>query len=193
MRSGAFLLDIFLLLLVGLTGFLFWNTSSFQPLPPQAKLSYDAFAKDITSTQYDISGKKRYEFQAPDLQHYKRNNITIIQKPIFYMYNKQGQPWKITSDHANAMDGLKQIHLIDQVKISGEQTDSFKNMLLFSQQARYYPEEGVAVTYDPVTILQPGVTLHAIGMKVFFKENKVQLLSKVEGEYDPSISQQTSH
>jgi lipopolysaccharide export system protein LptC len=193
MRLTALLTNILVVSLISLAGILFWQTSSIETAPTSKSIAYDAFGENIISTQYDTAGKTRYEFHAPNLQHYKTNNTTIIEHPTFYMYDKQDQPWKITSELASAANGLKQIQLLNDVNISGEDTDSFKNLLFISQQAHYYPEEGMAVSYEPVTIIQPGVNLRANGMKVFFKENKIQLLSSVKGEYDPTIKHQASY
>jgi len=199
MKTYTFLLDIFLLLLVTATGFLLWNSSQFSPSnieesantrtnPLSTKENYDAFAKGITGTQYSENGEKKYQLSAPDLQHYKENNITIINNPTLYMYNQGNYPWTVTAKHATALDGLRKITLTDDVKVSGILTKDYKGSVLTSSKFNYYPKKNQAVTYKPVTIKQPGLVLNAVGMEILFNESKIKLLSNVEGQYDPKHS-----
>lgn len=199
MKTYAFLLDIFLLILVTITGLLLWNSSQFSPSNEKNNTSeshhiensaknYDAFARGIVGTQYSETGKKKYQLSAPALEHYKKNNITLISQPKLYIYNKGNFPWTITADQGKAVDGLREISLLDNAKVSGIETKDYKNSVLTSSKFKYYPNKNQAITFKPVTIKQPGLILNAIGMDILFNESKIKLLSKVKGQYDPKHS-----
>lgn len=203
MKTYAFLLDILLLLLVTVTGFLLWNSSQYSPSNSEESNNkqgvesssradftedYDAFAKGIVGTQFGENGEKKYQLSAPDLHHYKNQNLTLIDKPTLYIYNQGNYPWTITANHAKAINGLREVSLIDNVQVSGIQTKDYKGSILTSSKINYYPKKNEAITYQPVTIKQPGLTLNSIGMDILFNESNIKLLSKVEGQYDPKHS-----
>ena len=193
MKIYAFFIDILLLTLVSITGFLLWSASQYSPenisaaqiKTQQKQESFDAFAKEIVSVQYNNLGEKKYQLAAPSLRHYNKNNLTLFNSPVLDMYNDGDYPWIITADHARSIEGLQEIKLTDNVQVSGAQTKDYKGSLLTSDKISYYPDSNLASTKEPVKIIQPGVTLNATGMNVFFDENKVELLSEVNGQYDP--------
>jgi len=48
-----------------------------------------------------------------------------------------------------------------------------------------FPHQKVVSTKDAVVILQPDLTIHAIGMTANIDEGTVKLLSQARGEYAP--------
>ena len=53
---------------------------------------------------------------------------------------------------------------------------SFQDTRLCTEHAEYYPNEGVALTYHPVTMTQPNTRITADGMTAYFKENRDSII-----------------
>ena len=196
MKSYSFLTDILLLLLVTITGFLLWDSSQYSSnnsidtekdnTPDQKQQNhYDAFATGIVGTQHNEKGQKKYKLSAPALKHYKSQDLTLIEQPELYIYNKGEFPWVVTANQAKAINGLKEITLLKNIQISGIQTQDYKGSILKSSEIHYYPNKNQAITYKPVTIQQPGLLLNATGMEILFDKSNIKLLSQVKGQYDP--------
>ncbi|MES2204076.1 MAG: LPS export ABC transporter periplasmic protein LptC [Pseudomonadota bacterium] len=177
-----------LLMLAALTGGLLWSMLT----PPHGEISpiaddYDAFAIDVVSTQFSDKGVKRYELSAPRLNHYKSNNQTHVDNPVLYLYSPNQENWLVTAEYATAIHGKQVIEFVKNVDISGAGTSAHKNTQLLTEKINYYPDKNSANTPLPVTIVQPGSTIHAIGMDVAFNAGTITLLSKIRGSYNPNV------
>lgn len=148
---------------------------------------YDAFAIGIVSTQFSDLGNKRYELSSPRLNHYKNNNQTYVASPSLYLYNPDQEAWLITAQYANALQGKSIIEFVKNVDISGAGTINHKNTQLLTEKITYYTDKNMANTPLPVTIVQPGSIIHAIGMDVNFNAGTISLLSKINGSYNPNV------
>ncbi len=186
-RSSLFTNGL-LLMLAALTGGLLWNmlTPSRLETTPIAD-NYDAFAIDVVSTQFSEQGTKRYELSSPRLNHYKNNNQTHVDSPVLYLYNPDQESWLVTAEYAIALQGKDTIEFIKNVDISGAGTSNHKNTQLLTEKINYYPDKNSAHTALPVTIVQPGSTIHAIGMDVAFNAGTITLLSQIRGSYNPNV------
>lgn len=186
-RSSLFY-NAFLLILAALSAGLLWGI--LRPSNPEATAiadNYDAFATEVVSTQFSDHGTKRYELSSPRLNHYKANNQTHVESPTLYLYNAQQESWLITAQYATAFHGKSVIEFMKNVDISGAGTVNHKNTQLLTEQINYYPDKNTANTSLPVTIVQPGSIIHAIGMDVAFNAGTIALLSDIRGSYEPNV------
>ena len=177
----------FLLFLAALSSGLVWNKVNFSANHHASNDRYDAFAIHVTSTQFATTGKKKYQLISPRLSHEGVRNITRANQPRLYVYNQQQEAWLITADYALASSGAKQIQFINNVDISGSDTKNYKNTHLTTEKISYFPEKNMATTDLPVTIMQPGFAVRAIGAEANFNNGEINLLSKITGSYDPTI------
>lgn len=177
-----------LLTLAALTAGVSWNILTALRQPATSAVDhYDAFAIDVVSTQFSDLGTKRYELSSPRLNHYKVNNLTHVDNPVLYLYNPEQESWLVTAQYATAFQGKSVIEFVNNVDISGAGTLHHKNTQLLTEKMSYYPDENSAHTSSPVTIVQPGSTIQAIGMDVAFNAGTITLLSKIRGSYNPNV------
>lgn len=189
MKAYTFILDLFLLCLVALTGWLIWSSSKYtSAATPKRQLTMDAFVKNVDTIQYTATGQKRYHLASPKVKHYKEDASAHVAQPIFDIYSADGEPWQITSDYALIIDDGEQINLVDNVVISGLHTKTHKNTRLTTPKATYYPSSNTAESSSDVTINQPGTNIDATGMETFFNEGNIKLLSNVKGSYNPNVN-----
>lgn len=185
---STFTYNACLLMLAAFTGGLVWSlfTMSHQTVA-DATEHYDAFATDVVSIQFSDLGTKHYELLSPRLNHYKNDNMTHVDNPVLYLYSPAQESWQVTAQYATALQGKRVIEFVSDVDISGAGTVNHKNTQLLTEKIRYYPDKGSADTPLPVTIVQPGSTIHAIGMDVDFNAGTIALLSKIRGSYNPNV------
>lgn len=187
--SSARFYNGLLFLLILIAGIILWSN-----IAPSKKTTishsndYDAFATDVISTQFSTTGVKRYELKTPRLNHYKKNNQTYITTPRLSLYSSQQDQWLITSQYALATQGTSEISFIQDVDVSGADTKNHQKAQLLTEKMNYYPENSIAHTDLPVTILQPGSIIHSTGMNINFNSGSINLDSKINGSYDPNAS-----
>lgn len=178
---------LFLLCLASLTGGFVWNVVMQSSHKTAVNNNYDAFATQITATQFSDTGQKKYELLSPRLNHYNEHNQTRVNQPQLYIYNKDQEAWLITADYALVIQGDDIIEFIDNVDISGARTKNRKNTHLTTEEISYFPKKNIAHTDLPVTIVQPGFAVHAIGAEANFNTGEINLLSEIIGSYDPNV------
>jgi lipopolysaccharide export system protein LptC len=188
MKTYTFILDLFLLCLVALTGWLVWSSSQYtEKSAPSDNKTMDVFITNIDTLQYTETGQKKYHLTAPKIKHYLEDASTNVEQPIFDIYTTSGEPWQVTSELALIIDDGEQIDLINNVEISGLHTETHKNTKLTTSKATYYPSSNTADTDADVTINQPGTNIDATGMEAFFNDGNIKLLSNVKGSYNPDV------
>ncbi len=173
------------LFLSGWSAFIIYNKKTASSLDENGKP--DAFMEEVVATVIDKQGKPSMTIVSPKMLHYLEKDRTDIVKPLLTLYRNSHQkatkPWRLTANHAKALQGVSQIFLWENVVINhpGDQQD-VKTMLL-TQALTVFPEKQFAETQGPVTIMQPNTKIHAIGMNANLNTGAVKLLSQTRGEY----------
>lgn len=186
MRPSYFYNIFFFFLIMAAGLYLWYNAFSSAPKTSVINTNYDAFATDVVSTKFSSQGEKHYELISPRLNHFKKNNQTYVETPKLYLYNKEQGKWLITAQYALATQGKSSLSFVQDVDISGAETTNHKNTQLLTEKITYYPDQNTASTDLPITIVQPGSIIHAIGMDVVFNTGTITLLSKINGTYNPN-------
>lgn len=176
---------MFLFFLVALTGGLAWNVLNVAAHPHILIESEDAFATQVTSIQFSPTGKKKYQLITPELRHYSAQNTVRVSYPKLYLYNQQQEAWVITADEAMVFPNKDQIQFMQNVELSGSQTKNNQNTRVMTEKLDYFPKKNTAVTSNPVTMLQPGFVMYAVGAAANFNDGAVHLFSNITGSYDP--------
>lgn len=157
------------------------NTSSPDNVP-------DFFIKDINVLEFSPEGTPLHALKTPYLVHYPVGDTALLTKPYFIAYSEKAdkQPWFISADKGKTEHGTNILHLIHHVLVEQTNAKSKPSLTLKTEQLTIYPKENFAQTEQPVTIEEPGIEVNSIGMKVYFKEKRVELLNHTAGVYDVS-------
>lgn len=180
-----FFLLITALLLSGWSAFIIYQkkSSADQNLPGKP----DAFMEDVVATIIDKQGKPSLKIVSPKMTHYVENDTTEINKPLLTLYRttrqKASKPWRLTANHARALQGVNQIHLWENVVINHPGDAQDEKTTLLTPTLNVYPDKQLAETLDPVVISQPYTKIQAIGMNADLATGAVKLLSQTRGEY----------
>jgi lipopolysaccharide export system protein LptC len=183
----------FLIILFALTLWLNQNSNPSDLTLSSNKASElsDFFIKDAYAIEFDLNGNPIHILKTPYLVHYPKNNTATFTKPEFIIYSEHHdkQPWFIYADEGQTEAGLDIVHLIHHVLIEQPNPTGRITNTLKTEKLTVYTKENIAETAEPVTIEQPGLEVHSIGMKVYFKDKRVELLNQARGVYDASQAQ----
>ncbi|MAZ39316.1 MAG: LPS export ABC transporter periplasmic protein LptC [Legionellales bacterium] len=144
------------------------------------------FAKNVHSKEFDSNGKLIHILNSPYLLHYPKKDSAVLTKPQFIIYSTKNDkaPWFVTANQGKTINGTDIIHLTGNVIIHEPQSKSNNNLTIKTEALTIYPKRNFAETNKSVSINEPGITVHSIGMKVYFKQKRVILLNQARGVYD---------
>ena len=184
--EGKHYLPIILLFFaVAYTGWLLHNSLSKPAKANTDTHSPDFIIKEVYVIETNDQGQIKNKFMSPKVVHYTLNNTYYYTQPHVIAYSDDNKaPWDITAVHGQSINGTKKIILWDHVNIHENSGPSNQDSLLQTSWMVIFPALNYAETDKPVTFIQPDLTVHAIGMKLYFKEKKVILLHQAKGVYD---------
>lgn len=184
----------FLFLLLGVAFLTTWHAWDKHHFIPQFRFQTtknypDWFMKDINYESTDHIGQLHSTLEATEILHYQKKNLSAFSHPAYTVYSLQNPPIRITANHAEAMNGEAQINLWDHVVIHQNSTKTHQEFRLLTNQLIITPKTQYATTTQPVTIIQPNLIIHAIGMKAWkIPDERIEFLSHAKGQYLPKTA-----
>ncbi len=184
---GNILSIIGLCILVSYTTWLWRETTKSTIVPTADNQSPDYFAANITATETSPMGTLKDKFITPKAVHYATNDTTLYDRPHIISYSDDGKsPWDITALHGKSINGTEKLILSDDVKIHEPPGLKNNDTWITTSWLVVYPKQNYAETDKPVTFIEPDLTVNSIGMRVYFKEKRIELLNQARGVYDES-------
>lgn len=143
----------------------------------------DFYATNSVTDQYDSQGKLDYHMTSVRIERMTDTSISYVTLPSILLYKGKEQPWDITSKRAEVSADGDEIEFITDVVI--KRTDEkMRPIEITSTNMTAYLSKEYAHTTQPVNIASAQGTTNAVGMNAFLKEGKIELLSRVRGQYD---------
>jgi lipopolysaccharide export system protein LptC len=152
-----------------------------QPLTIQAQLP-DYTLKNFTSTRTDATGQLKNRLVAQQLLHYSNNNTEVVAPDILF-YQQGLAQWHVHSEHGQVSADNNEVWLLGQATIKRVTDNPAKRFDVLSQNLHVKLNEEYAETPAPSTLISATSTTEAVGMKIFMKQQRLELLSKVKGNY----------
>ncbi len=176
-----------LFLLVVYTGWLLKQTQQTTFVSSKNDSLPDFIAHDVVAIETDNTGKLHNKFISSEIVHYAKDDTAFYDKPHIISYSAtEKQPWDITANHGQSIHGTKKLILWDDVNIHEPEGAMNNDTRITTSRLIVYPSQNYAETDEPVTFIEPGLVVHSVGMKIYFKEKRVELLNQARGEYDAS-------
>ena len=142
----------------------------------------DAYARTVTLTTTNADGRVSWRVQSPDARHNPRQDSWRLISPDWRMEADQGAPWRGRSDHGWIGDDDTRARLRGDVVMTRRIPEG--RTRLTTQRLDVKIPERFAETDQPVTMTRPGLRVDAVGARVWFDEQRLELLNDVEGVYD---------
>ena len=146
--------------------------------------SPDWFMITAKATKTDETGQMVGRIQSPLLRHYTLDNRIAITMPFFILYDKDRLPWHITAEKSDIFQGKDQrIEFYGHVLVKQMPGKNSNEVTLMTEHFTYYPKTSQAFTKEPVTIMEPGATVHSVGFQADFKQSIIKFLSQSQTQY----------
>ena len=177
-----------IILIILLALFTFWVDKTVrQPTKEQGKdprSNPDYVMEDFSAYSVDhISGAHQKLF-AERMLHYVANDTTYLEQPRL-INSKTGKPeMRIRADRAN-MSSDEDIYLNGNVKVVryGE-GEGREETTMITSSLYINPDDDIAKTNEPVTIIQNNTIINAVGMEIDNGAQIIHLLSEVKFVHD---------
>ncbi|MGH1440994.1 MAG: LPS export ABC transporter periplasmic protein LptC [Cellvibrionaceae bacterium] len=143
----------------------------------QGNLNYSLFSKTVHYYDKVLKDKPEAVFEEPRFIVYERQQTTTEQKTIT-------QTLTISANTAEANQKQDRLILIGNVVLE-QQNAQGEITQLRTERLQIHPDRRYAESSKPVIIKDKVGTTSATGLKVFFDDKRIELLSKVKGQYVP--------
>jgi len=151
-------------------------------------ITFDAYAKGVTSILYDAQGEIEYTLETTEQTHFL-DNTTELTDPFVRLYKDSDVRWNIIARsgrilEASEGDEIERLDLSNTVELF--QIDDFgKRMTLATEFVSIFPGQETMSTKHPVALSSGGLHQDAVGMRVDFNQDTMTFLSQVKGRYEP--------
>lgn len=145
----------------------------------------DSFMENFTTWVLDAQGRLRYELHAAHVAHYAHDDRSEFSTPRLEVHRPDGQRWSLAAESGTAQHGSRQILLHDEVLIQRRpQPAHGVDLEIRTRDVLVRPDDGYAETDRHLIAIHRTNTLESDGMRAYFREDRVQLLSQVRGVYE---------
>jgi lipopolysaccharide export system protein LptC len=176
-----------LVLIAALTA---WKLLHEEPAPlrsgDSSKRTIDYFMEKFTSTVVGQGGLPLYQLAGTHIVHYPDNDTVDITAPHMVFYHQVAAPrWDVVAERGLTNSSGDEIYLLGKVVIRqlGANPKTSK-MKILTRDVRVEPTARYAETHQPATLLNNLGRTDAVGARVYLKEERIELLSQVKGNYE---------
>lgn len=172
------------LLIVALIAVLVW---AFQDklLPPDSSEESsgaqvpDYSMKGFVITSYNEEGSPQLYLQASEMERYEDEGLTKLLAPYLVVASKEEDSWYLLAERGELIGEGEDVWLYGNVRIEKPESGSYLlTEKVYYSASREYVETDVAVTFHDVD-----AKIEAVGMRAYLKEQRIEFLSNVRGQY----------
>lgn len=185
MRYKNIALGTVLFTIIGMAAYLTLSHHGDRNKATESSALPDAYMEDVVATIMNKQGKISMKIVTSKVVHYSHYDVAQFSTPHLTIYRKSPQPWYVTSLHAKSMHGLDKIDFWDDVVIHHSADRNSAATLIKTTSLIVHPIEQTAETDQPITLIQPNITVNGIGMFANMNTGYVKLLKEARGEYAP--------
>jgi LPS export ABC transporter protein LptC len=166
----------------------YWSrvgTAESQPGVLRESLPLGYYLTDAEILGTDDDGRLLYKIWAgraeerPNEDRLLLSDVRVEYRPITNV------PWLLTADTGEAPTDQSYIDLNGAVELINVPRDDEVRTTIRTQALRFEPETFVASSEDNVSVFLGAGRLDAIGIKVYLRDDRLELESSVHGEFNP--------
>lgn len=136
--------------------------------------------------QFDKNGLLVNSLKTPLMHHIALNDTHVLKTPHIVIAQENQPAWEIHAEQATSLHGGQEITFNKNVIIHQAQDERTLESTLKTESMTYFPKDKLATTILEVTYERPGNIVQSTGMKAYFAEKRVLLLSNARGTYVPN-------
>lgn len=177
-----------LMLLALLTALTFWIDKVAEP--PAAKRDGsnrhdpDYIVNNFSTLRTNGFGNPRYKLEGAEMRHFPDDDSTELTKPRFSLYSLKKPTTEIIADRGQVSANGENVYFMDNVKVVRAGTQRKAELTVVTDYLHIIPDQDLAQTNRPVTILQaPHTVLRANAMQFYKKQSILNLQGHVKVHY----------
>jgi lipopolysaccharide export system protein LptC len=186
------------LLLGGLAALTYWLDAQIQPPPPprdgSTRHDPDLFIENFRAVALDAEGRPRQSLSAKRAQHHPDDDSVEI-TGLALALTDPGRPRLSVTADTGTVPGKRDAVILtgnvramrDAAPAAGPGDAASGPLTIVTEYLRVEPEQGRAITDQPVTIEEPRGIIHSVGMELDNKARTLKLKSRVRGTLQPEI------
>ena len=162
-----------------------WGSSdrTTAPIESTSGERIDFFVVQAEVTRWQDNGAEAHRIQTRGMHHLMDQNLTRLDAPEVQVPAQSGTaPYRLRADTGRVPDSHQQVELAGNVLLH-DNPHSGSAIKLSTERLTLFPSEDRAHTDQSVLIQRGQDTTEALGMDVYFKEQRIELLSDVKGLY----------
>lgn len=144
----------------------------------------DYYMENFTIHAMNPSGTPRYSLTAEDMLHYAEIDRSDLTRPHAIFHQPDGPPYVLDSERGQIHNGGDRVDLLGHVDIDRSADANNRALHVTTRDARVYPNRDYAESDEFTVIRSASSHLQGIGMRAWFDQQRLQLLSQVEGTHD---------
>ncbi len=145
----------------------------------------DYFLTDFTATTMGPKGQPEYRLSAMRMEHYPDTDTAVLMQPRILLYGDGEANWHARADGGRVGPGGEVVYLNGNVEIHQPGETGSPPRMLETEHIQIYPQKNYAETDAPVTITGPQTQIYGVGMRAYFVQQRLELLSEVTGTHEP--------
>ena len=142
----------------------------------------DFFIRTAEITRWQEDGSIGQVLTTPMMQHYPEHSLMQLEAPVTRVPREAGGNYLLSADQGTMPDSQEQILLAGDVQLHDNPAAGVPG-LMTTDELTLYPPRDYAHTDHPVRMQRGPDTTSAVGMDLFFDQQRIDLLSDVKGEY----------
>lgn len=129
------------------------------------------------------NGKPNYWLNSKYMTHDLASNITQLEAPFITFFQGSDASWELNAQTGQHYGNTDELFLLGDVHISRNSNQG--PTLITTKDFRLLPKEKYGETKNQVIVSSPNGNVTAQGMRTYFQQHRISLLSKVKGQYVP--------
>lgn len=167
-----------------------WYWSRIPTTQPSAEAGRESlplgfYLRDAEIYASNEDGQVSYRILAARAEERPNENLLILESVRVEYQPVDKAPWLLTAESGQAPIDQSYIDLNGTVELANNPDDNHQKTVVQTEELRFDPQTFIASTEASVKLLVGDRRLDAVGIKVFLRDNRVELESGVHGQFDP--------
>jgi lipopolysaccharide export system protein LptC len=177
-------LTLVLLLAALVSGWSVWHQRAHAPVANGAGERPDYVLHDFELVALDSQGQESFTLRAPTMSRNPDQRSMEMATPVFLLPDSDHQYWNVSARAGWISADGNELRLRGDVRVASPPAG--RPVALRSEQLNIFPDKNMASSPLAVTVTEPGLTMHGLGLRADLDANRFTLLSQATARYVPT-------
>ncbi len=145
----------------------------------------DYYMENFHTLTMDQNGLAKNKLRAEYMAHYPDDDTTELIRPILELYRVEKPPVIISAEKGWVTSNNEVILLTGAVNLRQEGVNGELELQVNTSDVRILMDQDYAETDKYSVITGKRTVINSVGMRAYFKQNRIELLNDVNGKIEP--------